>query len=1075
MTLLLGLLAAAAVPADARDDARDDARARNVAGTASSGITSAGTSTSAGMSTSAPPSARSSGTPASGRTTDSGTSDADAYPVRVTLEALSPLWPKGDDTLTVRGQLVNTTPQRITGARLGVRVDGVARAAFDDQDLDPLGPGEKRSFTLHVPAGDLRLGNAGIHSFGVALTTADDVLSGLGSTRFPWAPDGVDGDPLDVAVLWPVTDEPHAEAVSLGWGDSAQPVFRDDALAGSFGTAGRLRELVDAADGLPVTWTVDPALLDEARSMAGGYRVAGVRDAGDPQLSRPGAGRAAATSWLGALRTAVKDQDVVALPYADPDVAALAHSGARSGTTSATWTAEAATRSGRGGGGGGTGAVASVRAGSASAAGSRGETGSRGAAGSAGSTRAGGPERSSGAARSAGSAEPARAAGPVERAGLTDADRARGGVGRGGRAGGAEGSAASGPGAGALNGALASVLRQSVRWGGAATAAALGGRVRDDVVWPYGGALDAGITGVAASMGSSVFIASGRGLSTGSSLSRVSLGGGASALVGDPAATTALSGPSDDASDLLSARQSLMAALLKARLSVGNGSGTSGSGAAWTGGADGSGAAGDWGAAGEGSGVTDSGNSDSGNSDSGDTDFGDPDFGAVANDLALTDGGAAGGGGLLVVPPRQMTGSMARVLSSVLESARDAGWVRLVGLDDLGSGTSGDLTVAAVAGARSPAGPDRPGPNGAEAGHRGTGAGPTEGDTGAERTGEEHPGGFLTGAARTGAFSARGAFSGGGAFKNGEVRAAGEGRAAGRSRVAGERVADEGVTDEGAAVESLREQRIREERIREQPIRAERPGPEAVSGGGRGSTGGKEGRTRSYPQGLRAGELSADDLSAVAAIQPDLGTLSRVLSDPGRTTDAVHRAMLRAVSTGWRVAAVGGDADDQRSYTGGVRAYVDNSIASVHLYPKHGTVTLAGDAASVPITVSNGLQQPLGGLELKVVSSAPNRVTLAHPATLVEAPPASNHTEQVKVRAYANGPVEMTAQLYTTSNHRPWGRPVTFRVQVSRLSPLVVGVIASGAFLVLLAGAVQARRVRRRDGRPPAASAGGRG
>ena len=234
--------------------------------------------------------------------------------------------------------------------------------------------------------------------------------------------------------------------------------------------------------------------------------------------------------------------------------------------------------------------------------------------------------------------------------------------------------------------------------------------------------------------------------------------------------------------------------------------------------------------------------------------------------------------------------------------------------------------------------------------------------------------------------------------------------------------------------------------------------------------GAREGRAGSYPQGLRAGELSADDLSAVAAIQPDLGTLSRVLSDPVRTADVVHRAMLRAVSTGWRVATEGGDAADQKSYTGGVRAYVDNSIASVHLLPKHGTVTLAGDAASIPVTVANGLQQPLAGLELQVVSSAANRVTVARPATVVQAPPAANHTEQVKVRAHANGPVEITAQLYTTANHRPWGRPVAFRVKVSRLSPLVVGVIASGAFLVLLAGAFQARRVRHRDGRPGTAA-----
>jgi hypothetical protein len=213
---------------------------------------------------------------------------------------------------------------------------------------------------------------------------------------------------------------------------------------------------------------------------------------------------------------------------------------------------------------------------------------------------------------------------------------------------------------------------------------------------------------------------------------------------------------------------------------------------------------------------------------------------------------------------------------------------------------------------------------------------------------------------------------------------------------------------------------------------------------------------------LRVGELTADDVVSVAAIQPDLGTLSRVLANPARTADAVHRAMLRAVSTGWRVAEAGGGNADQKSYTGGVRAYVDDSIISVRLLPKRGTVTMAGGAAAIPVTIANGLQQPLGGLQLRVTSSAPNRVAVRNPAAVVRAPPAANHTQQVKVRANANGPVEITAQLYTTSNDRPWGAPISFRVQVSRISPLVVAVIAGGALLVLLACLFKMRQVRLR-------------
>ncbi len=827
---------------------------------------------------------------------------ADGRPVRVTLDDLSPLLPSGNDTLTVRGELANTSGRGIGAGRLGALVDGVPRARGDGQDTAALAPGATRSFTLRIPAADLHIAHSGIHTFGVVLTTDDDgVRAGLGRVRLPWAPDGVDGDPLDVAALWPLTDVPHLEPVSFGWGDSAQPVYRDDTLAASLAPGGRLRQVVDAAGRLPVTWTVDPALLDEARGMSDGYRVAVVRDAGDPQRSRSGAGRAAAGSWLGRLRGAVHGQDVVALPYADPDVATLAH--ARPARTAAV---------------GGTPRTAA--------------------------------SADSGARRSA--------ATPGKRSG-------------------------------APSGALAGVLRRSVGWGGAAASAALGERVRDDVVWPYAGALDAGITGVAGGMGTSVYIASGRGLSTGSSLARVSLGGGASALVGDPSASAALAEPSATRTDVLTARQDLLAALLTARLAAGDG-GSGGSGGGGTGGSG-----------------------DGGTSDVG------PDGGGAAvggSGGAAVSGGGSGSGGLLVVPPRQLTGAMAGVLASVLRGAHDAGWLRMVGLDDVGSGTSQDLTVAGVA-----AGPPAAAPPVA-----GGGGG---GGAGAAVRGA---GGRSGGGVRRGGGSGAGG-GGGGAGSGGTNSGTGAARHAGGSpgTGTGKRVGNPSELGEYASGEAPEE---------------------------------------SYPQGLRAGELTSDDVAAVAAIQPDLVTLSRVLSAPARTLDAVHRAMLRAVSTGWRVGAAGGDAADQKSYTGGVHAYVDQSIASVHLLPKHGTVTLAGDAASVPVTVSNGLQQSLAGLEVRVVSSSPNRLTVAEPATPVQAPPAANHTEQVRVRAHANGPVEISAQLYTTSNHRPWGSPITFRLKVSRLSPLVMGVIASGALLVLLAGALQTRRARRRTVHPDAAS-----
>ncbi len=816
---------------------------------------------------------------------------ATTYPVRITIGSLTPVLPGPDDTLTVTGALTDAADRQIIGAHLGVRVDGGGDIADHTEQVAPLSPGERLPFALRVPVDALDLGDAGDRLLEVALTGGDDMPLGLARVHLAWAPPDTDGKPLNVAVFWPLTDIPHMEAVSLGSGGSARPVFRDDDLAAELDRGGRLRRIVEAGAGLPVTWTVDPGLLDEAKAMAGGYRVAAALDSGDPQQSRGGAGGVSASAWLAALREAVKGGTVAVLPYADPDLAALAHGGVTAGP-------------------------------------------------------------------------------------------------------------------------LGAVLRQSVRWGGSAAVSALGASgpdlpVRDDLAWPYGGALDGGIIALARSLGPTTLIASGQGLSTGASKPSVSLGDGTTVLVADPAIGGTLSRPLADGNDVLAARQEILGALLDAQQRSSD----------------------------------------------------DPDE----------------PGGLVVVPPRQMSAPTAGALADALRIARSAGWVKLVDPDEIAQ-PRGDLpsarvgTVAekgrtggdsvggrrrepqSVAGAGWVRGPgvgrgERALSSGAASAERRSGAGPgvgagagTEAWTGA---GTDFGAGADAGAgARTGAgakaWTAAGAGAGVDSRAGGRVEPVGRG-ASPRVRPAG------WATRSGDARTPLK-----------------RSSPQVAKGFSGRSMIGDAGQGESYPQALRASELPADDLTAVAAIQPDLGRLSRVLSDSGRTTDAVHRAMLRAVSTGWRVEAAVGNADDRKSYTGGVRAYVDNSITSVHLLPKHGTVTMAGDSASIPVTVANGLQQPLGGLELRVVSSAPNRVRIDNPTTVVRAPAAANHTGQVKVSAHANGPVEITAQLFTTANGRPWGAPTTFQVKVSRVSPLVVAVIAAGVLLVLLAGAFRMRRSARR-------------
>ncbi len=74
---------------------------------------------------------------------------------------------------------------------------------------------------------------------------------------------------------------------------------------------------------VPVSWAIDPDLLDSARSMAAGYVI---RDNGQTRPG-PAAGRSAAASWLSAVTSTVGDSPVIPLPYADADLVALARAG----------------------------------------------------------------------------------------------------------------------------------------------------------------------------------------------------------------------------------------------------------------------------------------------------------------------------------------------------------------------------------------------------------------------------------------------------------------------------------------------------------------------------------------------------------------------------------------------------------------------------------------------------------------------------------------------------------------------------------------------------------------------------
>ncbi|MEV3853890.1 DUF6049 family protein [Streptomyces sp. NPDC050095] len=219
-----------------------------------------------------------------------------------------------------------------------------------------------------------------------------------------------------------------------------------------------------------------------------------------------------------------------------------------------------------------------------------------------------------------------------------------------------------------------------------------------------------------------------------------------------------------------------------------------------------------------------------------------------------------------------------------------------------------------------------------------------------------------------------------------------------------------------------------------------------------------------YPSRLRNSELTSAQLTAVAGDLDGLATLSKVLADPKATTASVHAAMARALSTAWRVA----DDGAQETFQQRTSDFLSTSVDSLRLVPKT-TVTLTSGNSTIPVTLDNGLQQPVAGLELRVSSSDSERLKVNDPKLSVEAAGSANHTTHIGVTAKANGKARLTAQLYTTSDGKPWGEPMTFDVDVTSVSVGAIAVVGAGVALIVLAAAFRMHRVRRRRGQEPPA------
>ncbi|WP_372454213.1 DUF6049 family protein [Streptomyces tardus] len=273
----------------------------------------------------------------------------------VTLNTVSPAVPDADGTLTLSGTATNRSRTALSdgeivlysGQRLasrsaieqagkrtgfqpgqeGTRVSGKGTTV----EVDDLRPGQTRSFSLRVPVERLGIGDDGVHQLSVTLTgqsRAEPYEHVLGVSRTFLPQYGGSGSETDMTFVWPLISGSHLTARTES--DRRQtPVFRDDRLAKEIAPGGRLEQLVALGKNLPVSWVVDPDLLASVDAMTKPYKV----ETPEGVVSGETRSNADARRWLNDLQEAVEDKEVVALPFGDPDLAALAHHGKKvSGT-----------------------------------------------------------------------------------------------------------------------------------------------------------------------------------------------------------------------------------------------------------------------------------------------------------------------------------------------------------------------------------------------------------------------------------------------------------------------------------------------------------------------------------------------------------------------------------------------------------------------------------------------------------------------------------------------------------------------------------------------------------------------
>jgi hypothetical protein len=256
--------------------------------------------------------------------------------VDIDVTSLDPAAPEPGDVLVIEGKVTNVTDEPLVNVQALLRHNLNPLSSPADLELveshprlvwgsrpghvfaevaDALPAGQSADFRLEaqletacpaaVPGAPpcVQIQHPGVYVFGVDIREGDPNLPGArvdaGTTLslVPWLI-GTAERSVDVAMLWPVSGLP-----------AIQPdgTLGDVDTDGMMGPTGWLSALLDAPGQAPVTWAVDPEVLDT---------VAAIADSDDRWAG-------SAADWLNTLQSSANAAETWLLPFAVPDVAAF--------------------------------------------------------------------------------------------------------------------------------------------------------------------------------------------------------------------------------------------------------------------------------------------------------------------------------------------------------------------------------------------------------------------------------------------------------------------------------------------------------------------------------------------------------------------------------------------------------------------------------------------------------------------------------------------------------------------------------------------------------------------------------